>query len=677
MRTRFHAVALVLATALIMGGVAAPAVAQAVTDVTVGDNFFEPDVVQVAVGETVRWTNQGRFEHTVTAEENATFDAVLAPGETFEHTFTEEVAVPYFCRFHPGMEGQVVVGDAQPSEGAFPAPTGQFERLEANDNVEAALAWSRRSFADGSAETVLLARSDLFADSLTSGPVQGHLNAPLLLTPPGQTDPRVAAELDRLGATRVIIFGGEATGVQSYGRPADRIAGTTRIETATDAASKQFPQAEHALLVRAFGDEADPTRAFADSLGAGAAGAQLGVPVLLTQTEELTGSTRAYLQQSQIKRVTIVGGAGAVSPAVQSAVEGLGIEVDRVSGANRFATASNLLLTVFQEGPPRAMLLVEGSEPNAWASGFAAAATAARGAGLVLTNGPALPSESTWTFLLARIYTICGPFVDDSACDQAQVVFGAGFVFAPERAAILTGEEEVPSEGDPDASGFAAIVSTDDADTICFAYVSFGRVPTAAHIHTGQRGEAGPPVVTLGGFAPFDPGFVLGCAFDQDQTVIQDILANPQNYYVNVHTEEFPEGAIRGQLFEPTAQLAADLSGEAVVPGPGAEAGGFAEVFASEDETRLCAIVETFGLEQPATAAHIHQGAEGEQGPVVVTLPTPDPEVGAAAGCAENLDPALVRDIVANPGNYYVQVHNEQFPQGAIRGQLSGPPPGE
>jgi len=68
--------------------------------------------------------------------------------------------------------------------------------------------------------------------------------------------------------------------------------------------------------------------------------------------------------------------------------------------------------------------------------------------------------------------------------------------------------------------------------------------------------------------------------------------------------------------------------------------------------------------------AHIHKGAAGVNGPIVVTLNTPDKN-GTSTACAD-IDPALAKDILANPQGYYVNVHNADFPNGAARGQLKG-----
>jgi hypothetical protein len=78
-----------------------------------------------------------------------------------------------------------------------------------------------------------------------------------------------------------------------------------------------------------------------------------------------------------------------------------------------------------------------------------------------------------------------------------------------------------------------------------------------------------------------------------------------------------------------------------------------------------------FGLQvaniAPATAAHVHFAPAGSNGPVVIPLPAPTS--GSSAGCV-NADPTLVQNIINHPTDYYVNVHNAEYPGGAIRGQL-------
>jgi hypothetical protein len=69
--------------------------------------------------------------------------------------------------------------------------------------------------------------------------------------------------------------------------------------------------------------------------------------------------------------------------------------------------------------------------------------------------------------------------------------------------------------------------------------------PTAAHIHEGAVDVAGPVVVP---FAAPSGETSTGCVTNLDATVVARIVDNPYGFYVNVHTSDFPDGAVRGQL---------------------------------------------------------------------------------------------------------------------------------
>jgi hypothetical protein len=113
----------------------------------------------------------------------------------------------------------------------------------------------------------------------------------------------------------------------------------------------------------------------------------------------------------------------------------------------------------------------------------------------------------------------------------------------------------------------------------------------------------------------------------------------------------------------------ATLTGAAEVPGPGDPDGrGAALIRLQPGKERVCYQLAVSQI-APATAAHIHEGPAGVAGPVVVELPLNPVTNGASAGCV-SLDRAEIRAILRNPSNYYVNVHNAPFPDGAVRGQL-------
>ncbi len=138
-----------------------------------------------------------------------------------------------------------------------------------------------------------------------------------------------------------------------------------------------------------------------------------------------------------------------------------------------------------------------------------------------------------------------------------------------------------------------------------------------------------------------------------------------------------------------TADLTAELSGDQEVPPVDTASTGSASVSVDTDAaagSQLCFDVTSTDLEGGAVVgAHIHEGAEGENGPVVVTLQAVMDGKGTGEGCAadaeinisaEGSDDAdvatFLADIIANPANYYVNVHTETFTGGEIRGQLEG-----
>ncbi len=110
----------------------------------------------------------------------------------------------------------------------------------------------------------------------------------------------------------------------------------------------------------------------------------------------------------------------------------------------------------------------------------------------------------------------------------------------------------------------------------------------------------------------------------------------------------------------------AELQGEAEVPTPGdLDGSGFAVVAAIPEVGLVCYGVVVFGID-PATAAHIHEAPVGVAGPVVIGLEAPTS--GSSAGCVSDQEQA--EDIAEDPADYYVNVHNAEFPGGALRGQL-------
>jgi hypothetical protein len=128
-------------------------------------------------------------------------------------------------------------------------------------------------------------------------------------------------------------------------------------------------------------------------------------------------------------------------------------------------------------------------------------------------------------------------------------------------------------------------------------------------------------------------------------------------------------GTGAGSLQPQNLPLTATLIGGAEVPGPGdPDAVGSAAVTVDPTAGLVCYTVHVAGIGTPATAAHIHEGAVGEAGPVVV--PFTAPTGGNSSGCAQSVERAVVTRLMQNPAGFYVNVHNADYPDGAARGQL-------
>lgn len=309
-------------------------------------------------------------------------------------------------------------------------------RLDGETPTAAAIAWSQASFADGSAPDVIIARDDDFADSLASGAVQGLLEAPLLLTDTDALSPDTAAEIARLGADNAIVLGLEAavsptvvTELEALGLTTERIGGPTRIETTVNVVNRFYPNATSVLLARAFGTATDPTQAFADTLAAGPYAAATNTPTLLSSTDGLDGATAAALSALPVQSVTVVGGTDALSQGVADAAataiddgnDATDESVDRIDGANRFATAVLLNNDIGYNAAAGAerIILAEGQNDMSWTSGFPAGVQAGHDAVTVLANGEGIPPETANFITGASLPLICGPGVSDAACDAA------------------------------------------------------------------------------------------------------------------------------------------------------------------------------------------------------------------------------------------------------------------
>ena len=247
-----------------------------------------------------------------------------------------------------------------------------------------------------------------------------------------------------------------------------------------------------------------------------------------------------------------------------------------------------------------------------------------------------------------------------AGCPSTLLAKTAGRAFT----VALTGEAEQPA-GDPVGTGTATFRLRSGQGQVCYQLAVKNLTAVAAHIHKGAGTVAGPVVVPLN--TPNASGTAAGCA-GAARSLVAAILADPAGYYANVHTAGFPAGAVRGQLTGTSdsalgTTFAVDLKGTSEP-----NATGTAVVRVRPDAGMVCYRLHAANVTLPTVAAHIHKGAAGTNGPVVVPFTAPGAD-GNSSGCAP-ADAALIADITANPAGYYVNVHTKEHPAGAIRNQL-------
>ena len=152
---------------------------------------------------------------------------------------------------------------------------------------------------------------------------------------------------------------------------------------------------------------------------------------------------------------------------------------------------------------------------------------------------------------LALTGAACGDGEEDGTVErevrETATSVAKGAEAATRLTATLTGASEAPTRGDPDGTGTATVNLDVSGGRLCYEVAVQGiDRPVGMHVHEGGAGKSGPIVVRMTTPTSGD-GTTNGCA-DVEGGLMGRIGANPGDFYVNVHTSRYPEGAVRGQL---------------------------------------------------------------------------------------------------------------------------------
>ncbi len=223
--------------------------------------------------------------------------------------------------------------------------------------------------------------------------------------------------------------------------------------------------------------------------------------------------------------------------------------------------------------------------------------------------------------------------------------------------------QEVPATGSA-ATATGTFSLDSESGALSGILTSTGVTATAAHIHEGFSGSNGGVVVALeidGSSISVPESTVL------DATQIEAM--NAGNYYVNIHSDAFPAGEIRGQIAPDGVEvILSTLSGDNEVPPITSSASGIAYTTVNTSSGAAQINVITTGITTPQ-AAHLHLGFAGINGGVLVALTQDASELGNFSSAdATVLDAAALARL--KNGETYINVHSAENASGELRGQV-------
>lgn len=229
--------------------------------------------------------------------------------------------------------------------------------------------------------------------------------------------------------------------------------------------------------------------------------------------------------------------------------------------------------------------------------------------------------------------------------------------------AKMDGMQEVPMVT-TSASGVGGFQLTAMRDTLYVNIAANGLSGAieGIHIHMGMMGENGAVVTDLSSYVVGNR--IYAVLTDLSPEMITNMLTGM--YYVNLHTAAHPNGEIRGQItLETDLLMVADLDGMQENPMVDTDAIGKGSLVLSKDKQELKIRVVVDGLSGPIDGVHIHMGAMGENGGVVVDLT----DFVSGNMIMGTVDPTDFLDALMS-GMTYLNIHTAMNPSGEIRGQI-------
>ena len=221
-------------------------------------------------------------------------------------------------------------------------------RIDGPDRIETGINISKKYY--DKAKTVIVVRHDLFPDSMTASVLAKLKDAPILLNPTNKLDPRVAAEIKRLGAEEVIIVGGPDSisenvrgdlKVYDKDKDVERIAGLDRYGT-----SEMVARRVVGITGKKYTGVVASGQVFPDALSVGTFASRDGYPILLVKKDMVPDQVERAIKDLEIRKTYIAGGTNTISKMTEAKLPSV---VERMAGKDRYETSVAIAKSKFKD----------------------------------------------------------------------------------------------------------------------------------------------------------------------------------------------------------------------------------------------------------------------------------------------------------------------------------------
>ncbi|WP_235296260.1 CHRD domain-containing protein [Portibacter marinus] len=230
----------------------------------------------------------------------------------------------------------------------------------------------------------------------------------------------------------------------------------------------------------------------------------------------------------------------------------------------------------------------------------------------------------------------------------------------------LSGDNEVPSVSSA-STGIMTFSLDLEANILSYTgfFKSTSSAVTGAHIHLGGANENGPVVINLSN--DIDGQFITGSTNKLTSALLDAMLTGGS--YVNIHTEDYPSGELRGQITRLLREgYVTHIDSTQSISGTSSTATGVSMISIDRNQTNGHFMAVVNGIADDFQAAHFHDGGPGETGDVIFDIGPFVIDASGAYGYWENMGDAAVK---FRTSGVYINFHTTEFPGGAVRGDYS------